>query len=389
MQTPAHLAQQFRNHLKTDLLDFWLRNGIDTEFGGYLTSLDYYGRVYNHDKFSVTQTRMVYTFSEGFRVFQDERYHEAARQGFEFYTSHFWDPKFSGWYHAISRTGEFLWEPYKRTYDFAFVLYCFSEHYGATGDTRALEIIDRTIELLDNQLADPRDGGWFESFERKWDQRKVLGKTFNVCMHLLEANLSGYENISPERFQPRIFKLLDLIHEKCILPPENLPIELFNDTWQPTLRNGAPVINYGHITETAFFFLRLFELFGDEKLKTQALYFIDFAMKHGFSPETGMACFGTPSGEHDQRYYYWSQSETLAALARAFRLTGEKQYWEWLVQQSDIVFAKFVDRKNGEWVLRVDPDGRPGDLVKGASHKACYHLTQATSAVVRELAGIN
>jgi len=384
-ETPATLAQRLRKHLKNDLLDFWLKNGIDSQYGGYLTSLDYFGRVYNYDKYSVTQTRMVYAFAEGYRFFGDERYRQAARQGFEFYTTHFWDDVYQGWYHGMNRTGAYLWEPFKRTYDFAFVIYCFAEYFGATQDTRALDAIQKTLDLLDQKIADPVHRGWFESFERDWSAKKQAGKTFNVCMHLLEAMLAGFEKIDQQQFLPRLEMVLDLILSRCVIKPENLPVEFFAEDWRPTLQKGQPVINYGHVMETAFFFLRLAELFRRDDLMRHALRFIEFSMKFGFNPQVGMACFGSPRGDHDLYYYYWNQSETIAALARAFRMTNDERFWNWLVKMVELIFRHFADSENGEWIARVDPDGQPGDIIKGAIHKACYHLTQAITSVIREI----
>ncbi len=48
--TPAGVITQLSQHLKNEILEFWLKNGIDQQYGGYLTCLDYYGRVYCYDK---------------------------------------------------------------------------------------------------------------------------------------------------------------------------------------------------------------------------------------------------------------------------------------------------------------------------------------------------
>ncbi|MCI0511855.1 AGE family epimerase/isomerase [candidate division KSB1 bacterium] len=336
-------------------------------------------------KYSFPQTRMVYAFAEGFRLFQDARFKKAAQQGFDFYTRYFWDEKFNGWYHALNRSGQVHWDTSKRSYNFAFVIYCFAQYYGATGDPRAIEVVEDTIFFLDQKLADRKAGGWHESFNREWSILTTPGKTYNVCMHLLEAMLAGYENIDQRQFLPRIEAALDLIKRRALNSAELLPFELFDADWAPTLQAGAPVINYGHIMETAFFFLQLAEMFTASELKQQALEFIEFAMKFGFQPGVGMACFGDPEDHHDQRFFYWSQTETIAALARAYRITRDARYWNWLQTMLEIVFTKFADFQNGEWITRVDPDGTPGDLVKGSSHKACYHITQALSGTIREL----
>ncbi|MBN1349070.1 AGE family epimerase/isomerase [candidate division KSB1 bacterium] len=387
-QTPQSLAKILKNHLEKDILDFWLEHGIDRVDGGFLTSLSRQGEVYNTDKHSYTQTRMVYAFSEGYRMFGKASYKSAAQAGFEYYSRVFRDQQYDGWYNVLNRAGTPI-DIDKRTYNFAFVVYCFSEYFGATGDRRALETVDYTLNLLDNRLADKASGGWYELMRRDWCEILNPGKTFNSPMHLMEAMLSGYENIDRDQFYPRLKNVVELIRQRCILPPENLCIEYFDPQWQPTLRNGKPVINYGHVVETAFFFLKLADILNNPGLHAQALQFIDFSMTHGWDEKVGMACFGTPDGEHDLIYCYWCQSETLAVLARAFCVTREEKYWKWLLKHVNVIFTQFADPEYGEWFIRCDPDGRVSENCKGASHKACYHLTQALAAAVNQLESLS
>ena len=55
------------NKFKTELLDscvpFWLKNGIDTQFGGVLNCLDRTGKVYSEDKSVWMQGRAGWMFS--------------------------------------------------------------------------------------------------------------------------------------------------------------------------------------------------------------------------------------------------------------------------------------------------------------------------------------
>lgn len=387
-QTPKTLAKILSDHLEKDVLNFWLKHGIDDVDGGYLTGLDRRGEVYNTEKWSYTQTRMIYAFSEGYRLFKNEAYKKAAQQGFEFYTQSFWDTEYAGWFGTLNRAGQPIM-PEKRTYNFAFVIYCFSEYYQAIGDERVLEHIDKTMELLDTKLADNVNNGWFEQLSRDWSVVLNPGKTFNSPMHLLEAMFSGYEHIDRERFLKRIKAILDLMENTCLYQPQGLYLEQFQPDWIPKLKDGKPIINYGHLMETAFFFLKLVDIVNQSELRDRAFHFIDFSMKNGWDEKVGMACFGTPDGEHDLIYCYWCQSETLAALARAYRVTQQDKYWDWLVKHVNVIFTQFADPEYGEWYIRRDPDGRIAENSKGANHKACYHLTQALSCAVADLEAIS
>ena len=111
-------------------------------------------------------------------------------------------------------------------------------------------------------------------------------------------------------------------------------------------------------------------------------------MEYGWNDKVGMATFGSPAGSHDLKYVYWGQSETLAALARAFKASRDKKYWDWLIRHLNVIFTQFADPEYGEWFIRRDPDGRLAENSKGANHKACYHVTQALSAAASDLAAV-
>jgi len=70
-------------HLKTGILDFWLRHGPDPVRGGFHGSLDRQGKPDPASPRSlVQQSRILWTFSAARRMFSDERYRQAADRQF-------------------------------------------------------------------------------------------------------------------------------------------------------------------------------------------------------------------------------------------------------------------------------------------------------------------
>jgi N-acylglucosamine 2-epimerase len=45
------LAKKYWGTLLNDVVPFWTKNSLDTEFGGYFTCLDTTGKVFDTDKF--------------------------------------------------------------------------------------------------------------------------------------------------------------------------------------------------------------------------------------------------------------------------------------------------------------------------------------------------
>ena len=57
------LRDLYRCNLLEDVIPFWEKNSIDSEYGGYFTSLDGRGEVFDTDKFVWLQARQVWIFS--------------------------------------------------------------------------------------------------------------------------------------------------------------------------------------------------------------------------------------------------------------------------------------------------------------------------------------
>ncbi len=59
----TELLQFYRNHLRDDLMPFWLRHAIDCECGGIFTGINDDGSLNTTDKFIWSNVRAIYTFS--------------------------------------------------------------------------------------------------------------------------------------------------------------------------------------------------------------------------------------------------------------------------------------------------------------------------------------
>ena len=56
--------ERYEKTLVNDVIPFWEKNCVDKEFGGYFTSLDRDGSVYDTNKYMWMQWRIVYMFGE-------------------------------------------------------------------------------------------------------------------------------------------------------------------------------------------------------------------------------------------------------------------------------------------------------------------------------------
>ena len=78
-------ANLYKENLLNDVLPFWENNSIDKEYGGYFTSLDKKGQVFDTDKFSWLQGRQIWLFSMLYnKVEQKEKWLAIAENGIRF-----------------------------------------------------------------------------------------------------------------------------------------------------------------------------------------------------------------------------------------------------------------------------------------------------------------
>jgi N-acylglucosamine 2-epimerase len=63
LHAPQQLAETYRSTLLNDVVPFWLRHGMDREFGGVLTCLDRDGTVIDTDKSVWFQGRAGWVFA--------------------------------------------------------------------------------------------------------------------------------------------------------------------------------------------------------------------------------------------------------------------------------------------------------------------------------------
>ena len=75
----AKYAGQYRDELLESVIPFWMNHSKDAVFGGYLTSLNREGEVYDTDKFMWLQGREVWLFSMLYNRSEERRVGKECR----------------------------------------------------------------------------------------------------------------------------------------------------------------------------------------------------------------------------------------------------------------------------------------------------------------------
>ena len=77
--------EKYEGELLNSVIPFWEKNCVDREFGGYFTSLDRDGSVYDTTKYMWMQWRVVYMFAEIYLAgYEKDEYISIAEKGFDF-----------------------------------------------------------------------------------------------------------------------------------------------------------------------------------------------------------------------------------------------------------------------------------------------------------------
>src|SRR2546429_7834550 len=236
---------------------FWLAR-IHDPAGGFFENLDALGApVANQRRATLGQARLTYVFSHAYLLSHDPAYREAARHGLAFLMRAARAPD-GGWFRAVSADGATL-DNTRDAYDHAFVLFALAWYFRATGDTSAIQLADATWRFMQQLLADPRDGGFFEEFVPGRAEVK-LPRRQNPHMHLLEALLALHVATGEKNWLRRAGALVDLFKRRYVDLDTGALIEFFTADWFQAAGTAGALREPGHQFEWVWLLHEYFRL---------------------------------------------------------------------------------------------------------------------------------
>lgn len=393
---------------------FWLDNGIDKEFGGYLVCFDEEGRLMKElavltptDKMIVTQTRMIWGFSSLIRTGIAARLgiagecEAAAKQGVRFFIDKFWDKVNGGWAWVTDRKGNVL-DNGKLIYGQTFAIYALAEYYLALGDVEALSYAEKTFDLMKKYAADTQYGGFFENFKENWELESagVYGgdlKSLDIHMHTMEAFTTLYEATKKEIHKRALTEVIGVILDHMVdytywcgrnqftvdFTPK--PAISIRRTWnydrdpESANRNPVDTTSYGHNIELVWLLNRAEQVMG-------------CAPMAGFTANIGRTVLETGwdrvnggvwrDGLHDGRVYvrdkeWWQNFESLTGFLDCYEVLGEEQYLDTFLELWQFDKNKFYNEEVGESRQLLSEDGTPIIPDTGNQWKCIYHTDRA------------
>jgi N-acylglucosamine 2-epimerase len=255
----------------------------------------------------------------------------------------------------------------------------------ATGDDAAKRAAVETFQRILQRRADPK-GRYAKAVP---ETRPMI--SFSLPMILI--NLVGELEwlLPPGSYERTVAVSLDEVfgrfydEERGVLHEHVAPDGGKLDTFDGRL------LNPGHGIEAMWFVMDVAERQRDRALAERATAIALRTLELGWDREQdGIFYFldlkGRPPQqlEWDQKLW-WVHVETLIALLKGYRLTGNPSCWSWFEKVHAYTWARFPDPQFGEWFGYLNRRGEVLLSLKGGKWKGCFHVPRALFQCAREL----
>ncbi len=382
--------ERIRTWLRESALPLWSSTGLDDRNGGFFDDLTLAGEaIENAPKRLRVQARQVYVFSHahllGWAPAAGQASPlDAATNGFDFMTAHYWRDEPGGFVYAVDRTGA-VTDPRVGLYEQAFALFACAWYLRASGDARAKIWAERILSFIDADLADSTSGGYFDNLSRDLPRRQ------NPHMHLLEALLALHQATGDEGALARARDLVALFRQRFLDPATGTLGEFFDASWSPVGGTAGQIVEPGHHYEWTWLLYHYGAVSGEDcGREADALY--RFAEQHGVDREPG-ATEGLVYDsvlrrgvDLDDYKRLWGQTEAIKAQTARIEFAGDPAAPARLENLLDRLFDCHLLDETGLWREHLKRDGTPlRDTVPATS---LYHLFLALTEVLRVRDGV-
>ena len=360
----SSLMEEVRRELTGRIIPFW--QGLrDEERGGYIGLVDFdLTRHPEAVKGCILNSRILWFFSEAYRLLKDEALLEEAHHAYGMLKL-MTDQQNGGVFWALNADCTVA-DGTKHTYNQAFAIYALSAYFSVSKNPYALERAKELFRVIETKCRD--EGGYLEAFTADWrpesneklSENGVMAiRTMNTLLHVMEGYTGLYQIWPDEELKNRLYEILN-IWETKIYNKEKRRQEVFFDHEYRTL---IDLHSFGHDIETSWLAEKTLEALKDPALTARIrpllLQMADHTYHaaftgHGFANEC-------ERGTVNQKRIWWVQAEALMGFLNAYEKTGEVRYRDAVTAQWAYIRDTVADKRPGsEWFWYVHEDGAPG-----------------------------
>ena len=394
LATPTLLAT-YQQEMEAELAritNFWLRQAIDEQRGGFIGRMDSEGQIESDaSKGSILNARILWTFAATYRHTGQPEYLAAATRAFEYLVAYFIDNEHGGIYWLLAADGQVL-DTRKQIYALAFAIYGLSEYHRATDNAQALTVSQELFDWIETHSYDAEHGGYLEAVGRAGepladlrlsDKDRNAPKTMNTHLHVLEAYANLYRSWPDARLAQRLHGLLTnfLTH---IIDTRTGHLRLFfTGDWQPV----ADIVSYGHDIEAAWLLREAAEVLGNAELLDQvaaASQHLAQATASALLPDGSLPHeLDRATGHLDQHREWWVSAEAMVGFLDAYAHTQNEALLRHSYRAWQFAQRHLLDAEHNEWRWGVEADYQPMlGQDKIGFWKCPYHNARACLEVI-------
>lgn len=331
----------------------------------------------------VTQSRLLYNFSCGYRLTGETVYRDAVNKGADCLVSCFWDASEGGWFTSVSPDGTAV-DLRKDSYHHAFALLGLSHAFGLSGKTKYLDYALKTLDIMENRFRDG-SGGYRRHMTRDFKSLETL-RSQNPVMHFFEAllALSAVQKDGPGPEKAR--ETAEFIFTVCFNSEKKCLPEFYSETWSHTPPSRKGHVDTGHQCEWAFLVSEAGCTGIDEKYISRGHELINFAVKYGFDTEYGgifSPC--TPDGNIiKRRKGWWEQCEAVRALHRYCTVHERDDLITYRDSCAAFLIEYLIDPEYGGLYSSISSRNEPEDTAKGTLWKTDYHTAGMCMELIQQ-----
>jgi mannose/cellobiose epimerase-like protein (N-acyl-D-glucosamine 2-epimerase family) len=364
---------------------FWLAR-IHDPAGGFFENLDSLGApIGTPRRTTLVQARLTYVFSHAYLLSGDPVFREAAKHGLAFLMRAARAPD-GGWFRVVSVEGATL-DNTRDAYDHAFVLFALAWYCRATGDRTVIQLADATWEFMQQQLADPQHGGFFEEFAPGRTGMK-LPRRQNPHMHLLEAVLALHAATGEKNWLRRATALVDLFKRRFLDPQTGALIEYFGEDWSVAPGDEGRLREPGHQFEWVWLLFEYSRAANDPDVAPLAERLFAFGSTYGIERNEGLkgALFDGVDAQGALvagTKLLWPQTEYIKACVARAEWLDDKTARDAIRAHLGLIARHFMRMDGANWHNQLARDGMPMTPVTPA--RVLYHLFLAVAEAERLL----
>ncbi len=357
--TLEQLKLEASHELTADILPFWIDKMTDPA-GGYYGRRDGQGTlVPAAEKGLILNARILWTFSQAYRMLGKPEYLAAATRAADYIAEHFVDREFGGAYWSVDASGQPL-DTKKQFYAIAFAVYGLAEYYRATGGD-ALDLAISLYRSIEEHSFDSELNGYIEACTRDWgkiedmrlsDKDENFAKTMNTHLHILEAYTGLYRVWKDEGLHSQLSNLIRIFLDKIIQPDGHLGL-FFDENW--TLHGVMQ--SFGHDIETSWLLVEAAEVLCESEDPMDRLLYLEClgashelaaAATEGLTSEGMTYEYDPASGYRKDDHDWWVQAEAVVGYLNRWQLAGEQADLDRAFAQWNYIKAQMI-APDGEW----------------------------------------